>query len=176
MGNENRNGALSLVCIISPLLLFTPEVARHASARNCNSTEWQFPSLPPTNSFYPPRFMHPCCAHTRLQTHAIFFLPRTAPFWPSLDQTYLSDPLPTLSYLFILRYFLLRAPIFFFVLSAPFCWRFVRSDYRRFELLMPRGIEPYTSFILKQSRALLPSWCRCRMRPLITCSLPATRK
>lgn len=39
VGNENRNGALSLVCIISPLLLLAPEVAQHASARNCNSTE-----------------------------------------------------------------------------------------------------------------------------------------
>lgn len=39
------------MCIISPLLLLAPEVAQHASARNCNSTEWQFLSLPQPNPF-----------------------------------------------------------------------------------------------------------------------------
>lgn len=39
------------MCIISPLLLLAPEVAQHASARNCNSTEWQFLSLPSTLTY-----------------------------------------------------------------------------------------------------------------------------
>ena len=61
------------MCIISPLLLLAPEVAQHASARNCNSTEWQFLSLPPSNPFHLP--LSPPCAsttytvYTRTHTH-----------------------------------------------------------------------------------------------------------
>lgn len=62
--NENRNEALSLVRIISPLLLVAREVAQHASARNCNSAEWQFPSSP-----IPDRRLSRCNC-MRPQTHA----------------------------------------------------------------------------------------------------------
>lgn len=41
---EQEHKALSLVRIISSPLLVAREVAQHASARNCNSAEWQFPS------------------------------------------------------------------------------------------------------------------------------------
>lgn len=54
------------MCIISPLLLLAPEVAQHASARNCNSTEWQFLSLPSTLTY---SASHSTNTHTHTHTH-----------------------------------------------------------------------------------------------------------
>lgn len=176
------------MCIISPLLLLAPEVAQHASARNCNSTEWQFLSLPSTLTYSvshsnthththtshtyvnvshhfkhthrtifllsrfpttPSSSISPSFAHPRSTYH---FLSRSRPLLPSSQRTYTHAPSSPLYFLYF--------PLTF----SPFT-----PDYRRFDLLKPRAIEPYTSFILKQNRAFAASWCRCRMRPLITC-------
>jgi len=63
---EQEHRALSLVRIISSLLLVAREVAQHASARNCNSAEWQFPSSshqPPSQLCMQPQ------THARTSSH-----------------------------------------------------------------------------------------------------------
>lgn len=174
------------MCIISPLLLLAPEVAQHASARNCNSTEWQFLSLPSTLTY--------SVSHSNTHTHITYICKRFTPFQTYTPYNFSSLALsnhPLLIHLSLLRTSSINIPLSFtfsspppffpenvhtrpllsplYFLYFPLTFSPFTPDYRRFDLLKPRAIEPYTSFILKQNRAFAASWCRCRMRPLITC-------
>lgn len=180
------------MCIISPLLLLAPEVAQHASARNCNSTEWQFLSLPSTLTY---SASHSTNTYTHTYTQTTCICKRFTPFQTYTPYNFSSltlsnHPLSLLIHLSLLRTPSINIPLSF-TFSSPHPSLLPREhthppplplfpvfsadvppftpDYRRFDLLKPRAIEPYTSFILKQNRAFAASWCRCRMRPLITC-------
>lgn len=106
------------MCIISPLLLLAPEVAQHASARNCNSTEWQFLSLPSTLTYSASH------SNTHTHTHITYICKRFTPFQTYTPYNFSSLALsnhPLLIHLSLLRTPSINIPLSFtFSSPSPF--------------------------------------------------------